>query len=108
MENERRDEEAERLDRVKFRIMGQVQGVGMRAWMAAEAQKRGLVGWVRNEADGSVAALFIGPAATLSGLSDLMVQGSPSSSVIDVCELELENSDINWDVSTGFSVRMDY
>ncbi|TMV03330.1 acylphosphatase [Ruegeria sediminis] len=44
------------------RITGRVQGVSFRAWTRAEAERRGLSGWVRNEPDGSVRALIVGPA----------------------------------------------
>lgn len=45
---------------VRVRIEGQVQGVWYRGWTVDEARARGLRGWVRNRADGSVEALFIG------------------------------------------------
>ncbi len=47
---------------LRARITGRVQGVAFRAWTRSEAKQRGLSGWVRNESDGSVRALFIGPA----------------------------------------------
>ncbi|WP_313851714.1 acylphosphatase [Parasedimentitalea psychrophila] len=47
---------------IKARIAGRVQGVAFRAWTRSEAQRRGLSGWARNESDGSVLALFMGPA----------------------------------------------
>jgi len=43
-------------------VRGRVQGVGYRAWVADEAAARALEGWVRNCRDGSVEALFAGPA----------------------------------------------
>ena len=43
-------------------IRGRVQGVGYRAWVEHQAQSRDLEGWVRNRSDGSVEALFSGPA----------------------------------------------
>ena len=43
-------------------VRGRVQGVGYRAWVADEAEARALEGWVRNCRDGSVEALFAGPA----------------------------------------------
>jgi acylphosphatase len=55
-------------------ITGRVQGVAFRAWTQAEARARGLTGWVRNEADGSVSALLHGPrdavAAMVAALHD--------------------------------------
>lgn len=43
-------------------IRGRVQGVGYRAWVAHTAAQRALEGWVRNRRDGSVEAVFAGPA----------------------------------------------
>jgi acylphosphatase len=47
---------------VRVRIEGKVQGVWYRGWTVDEAKKRGLDGWVRNRSDGSVEAVFAGPA----------------------------------------------
>jgi acylphosphatase len=46
--------------RVRVTIRGRVQGVGFRASCQREAQVAGVRGWVRNEWDGSVEALFEG------------------------------------------------
>jgi acylphosphatase len=48
--------------RVHVVIRGWVQGVGFRASCARQAIGLGLTGWVRNQWDGSVEALFEGPA----------------------------------------------
>jgi acylphosphatase len=40
---------------------GRVQGVGYRAFVADEAARRGIAGWVRNRRDGTVEAVFEGP-----------------------------------------------
>ena len=93
--------------RIKFRIVGQVQGVGLRSWISTEAGRRGLNGWVRNEEDGSVATLFIGSDDSLNGIVDSLWQGSLSASVIDIVELALDSCDAHWDVSAGFSIRQD-
>ena len=39
-----------------------VQGVGYRAFVEHEAGRLGLQGFVRNRRDGTVEALFVGPA----------------------------------------------
>lgn len=46
-------------------VRGRVQGVGYRAFVERTALARGLEGWVRNRADGSVEALFIGERVTV-------------------------------------------
>ncbi|HEX5769078.1 MAG TPA: acylphosphatase, partial [Burkholderiales bacterium] len=53
---------------VRLRISGRVQGVGFRYAMQAEAERRGLGGWVRNRRDGTVEALVHGDAAALEAL----------------------------------------
>ena len=49
-------------------VRGQVQGVGFRAFVEHHALRRGLEGWVRNRRDGSVEALFAGPAAAVEAM----------------------------------------
>ena len=64
---------SERVTRhVSFR--GRVQGVGFRAFVEHAALKAGLEGWVRNRRDGSVEAVFAGPA----GGGDGRDRGQPS------------------------------
>jgi acylphosphatase len=43
-------------------FQGRVQGVWFRAWTAEKATALGLNGWVRNRTDGTVEAVFCGPA----------------------------------------------
>lgn len=49
-------------------IRGRVQGVGYRAFVEREALVAGLEGWVRNCHDGSVEAVFSGPADVVDRL----------------------------------------
>jgi acylphosphatase len=46
-------------------IRGLVQRVGFRAWTEYTAMDHGLEGWVRNRRDGTVEAVFAGPADTV-------------------------------------------
>lgn len=62
-------------------IQGVVQGVGYRAWVEREANARHLEGWVRNRRDGSVEALFAGPAARVTAMIAVCRQGPPSAAV---------------------------
>lgn len=66
---------------VEARITGRVQGVWYRAWTRDEARRLGLAGWVRNEPDGSVRALFVGPEATVKAMLDLCREGPPLARV---------------------------
>ena len=43
-----------------LRICGRVQGVFFRRWVMEEVTRRGIRGWVRNRADGSVEAVLAG------------------------------------------------
>jgi acylphosphatase len=65
-------------------IRGRVQGVGYRYWTAQRAIACGLEGWVRNRRDGSVEALFSGPAADVAEMIALCRTGPRSARVDDV------------------------
>lgn len=71
-----------RPEAVKVRVCGKVQGVGYRGWLRDEAKAKGLAGWVRNVADGSVQAMLAGPAAALEEVLRAMEIG-PSRATVD-------------------------
>ena len=62
-------------------IRGRVQGVGYRAWLEHRAGQADLEGWVRNRADGSVEAVFAGPARLTAEMVALCRHGPPSARV---------------------------
>jgi len=62
-------------------VRGRVQGVGFRAWAEYTALERGLQGWVRNRRDGSVEALFVGPADIVAAMIAACKQGPPGARV---------------------------
>jgi acylphosphatase len=66
---------------VRVRVRGRVQGVWFRAWTQAEAEARGLSGWVRNEPDGSVAALIAGPEDAVREMVAALHDGPPRARV---------------------------
>lgn len=72
----------------RVRITGRVQGVAFRAWTAAEAEARGLAGWVRNLADGSVEALFAGGPDAVAAMVAVCRHGPPSARVDSLDEEE--------------------
>ncbi len=74
-------------------IRGRVQGVGYRAWVEYQATQCGLEGWVRNRRDGSVEAVFAGPARTVAEMVALCRHGPPSARVDHVLK-ELADEDI--------------
>jgi acylphosphatase len=74
-------------------IRGQVQGVGYRAWVEDQAAICGLEGWVRNRADGSVEALFAGPADIVAQVVALCRRG-PSSARVEALINESAEPDL--------------
>jgi acylphosphatase len=70
--------------RISARVEGRVQGVGFRAFVAAEARALGLDGWVRNTADGAVELVAEGDEAAIGALVEALGVGPPRSRVADV------------------------
>jgi len=70
--------------RVRVVITGWVQGVGFRASCQREAVARGLTGWVRNRWDGTVEALFEGPAEAVDDMLAWCRHGPPMAQVTGV------------------------
>jgi len=81
---------SDRKRAVQARIYGKVQGVGYRIWARGEATGLGLMGWVRNERDGSVTAWLAGADAAVSAMIDRLWRGPAGASIsrIDVEEIE--------------------
>ena len=71
---------------VRVTIRGRVQGVGYRYWLEQRAIARSLEGWVRNRRDGSVEALFAGPADGVSAMIASCRRGPASARVDAVAE----------------------
>ena len=64
-----------------MRASGRVQGVFFRDSVRSEASSRGVAGWARNCADGTVEAVFEGPQDAVSALVEFCRAGPGSSSV---------------------------
>ena len=71
---------------VLVRITGRVQGVYYRGWTVEQAEASGLSGWVRNRRDGSVEALFCGPARAVKAMVEACRRGPPAARVDHVAE----------------------
>jgi acylphosphatase len=84
-------------------IHGRVQGVSFRAWTQHQAQLRGLKGWVRNRMDGSVEAVFSGPADLVEVMLKACHQGPAGAFVEDVEVLDGKGTDA--DLAERFEIR---
>ena len=69
---------------LSFRVVGRVQGVGFREFVRRTATALGVVGWVRNEQDGSVTGLAEGPEDAVRALVAQLGVGPPASRVTRV------------------------
>jgi len=64
-------------------ISGRVQGVFFRAWVAENARRLGLSGWVRNRIDGRVEAVFEGGGVAVRCMVELCHEG-PDHARVDM------------------------
>lgn len=71
----------ETVKTVRVVISGRVQGVWYRGWTVSEAGRRDLRGWVRNRADGTVEAVFSGPAEAVDEMISACYAGPPAARV---------------------------
>ena len=71
-------------------ITGRVQGVGYRESLVHHAAGRGLVGWVRNRADGTVEAWLQGDEQAVLAMVAWCGRGPPAAHVTDVAVTELD------------------
>jgi acylphosphatase len=78
---------------VEVRITGEVQGVSFRGYTAREAVRLELVGWVRNEDDGSVSAHLEGPEGAVEEMLAWCRDGSPGAEVRNVTVEDAEVTD---------------
>jgi acylphosphatase len=74
--------------RIRVIASGTVQGVFFRDSCRREAAERGVGGWVRNLADGSVEAVFEGVPEAVEAMAGWARKGPPAASVtaLDVYE----------------------
>ena len=63
------------------RVRGKVQGVAYRFWTQRNARALDVVGWVRNDVDGSVEAFLQGSKDNVERLIERMRGGPPTAKV---------------------------
>ncbi len=85
----------------RYRVTGQVQGVGYRYFVWREAQALGLDGWVRNRADGTVEALFDGSEEDHAVIRRRLEEGPRFSHVATVESFDEPDGS----VPSGFDIR---
>jgi acylphosphatase len=66
-----------------------VQGVGFRYSAAERARSRGVAGWIRNNSDGTVEAVFEGPPDAVDALLAWCRRG-PGGARVDAVKVEME------------------
>jgi acylphosphatase len=74
----------------KFLIRGEVQGVGYRFFAQRAAAKHQVMGYVRNEPDGSVEVLAEGPANNVEAFKNELLAGPQWANVENLEEISLE------------------
>lgn len=81
-------------------VHGRVQGVFFRDSTQAEAERRGVAGWVANRPDGAVEAVFEGDPDAVAAMVDFCRKGPRGAEVGDV-----EESTEGPEGLSGFDVR---
>jgi DNA ligase D-like protein (predicted 3'-phosphoesterase) len=69
---------------VRVTVRGAVQGVGFRYQAVARAHDLGVLGWVRNEDDGSVLVQAEGPDEAVDAFVEWLGEGPPGAAVEEV------------------------
>ncbi len=77
----------------RYRVEGEVQGVGFRWYVREQARALELAGWVRNEPDGAVVLVASGDTTALDLLERQLKVGPRHSTVTDVVRRELSSFD---------------
>ncbi len=86
--------------RARVRVRGRVQGVFFRVETRDRARSLGLSGWVSNEPDGTLAAVFEGERERVDSMVGWCKRGPRGAAVEDV--------DVDWEEprgEEGFAVR---
>jgi acylphosphatase len=84
-------------------VHGRVQGVSFRYNAQHEAQRQGLVGWVRNLSDGTVETLAVGPDDRLTAYASWLQMGPPGARVtkVDITWADTAESFMSFEITYG-------
>lgn len=74
----------------RFLVSGRVQGVGYRYFVMREASALGVVGYARNQADGTVEVVAEAAREALRSLEERLREGPSFSEVADVQRQDVE------------------
>lgn len=88
------------MTRRRVVVHGLVQGVFFRDTIRRQAEPRGVAGWVRNNPDGSVEAVFEGDEAEVERLVELC-RGGPRGARVDSVDVLREEPE----GLSGFGIR---
>ena len=80
-------------ERLVAEISGSVQAVGFRYYTRKAAKRLGLVGWVRNDPEGTVTVQAEGSREQLDKLIEALERGPIAA--------EVEEVDVRWEPATG-------
>lgn len=86
-------------ERLEASVRGRVQGVGFRWFVAREAHRLALGGWVANLPDGTVRVVAEGPRADLDRLAERLSIGPPGGHVGDLS--------LQWLPATGLAAQFE-
>lgn len=76
---------------VGYVVEGEVQGVGFRYFARREAQRLGIVGWVRNRRDGAVEGQAAGPDGAVEAFLSRLSRGPAMANVTNVDLTEISD-----------------
>jgi acylphosphatase len=78
---------------IKVIIYGKVQGVGFRNFIFLHAKKLNVKGYIKNNPDGTVEAIFEGDEDNIKKMIELCKKGPERARVdkIDIKEIEINN-----------------
>lgn len=80
-----------------LKITGRVQGVGYRYFALQCAREIGVVGWVRNNRDGSVETVLSGSTDQIARMMEKLREGPFSAKVMAIEEMEPVQQDVKFE-----------